>query len=299
MKINPSIFAFVFVAMFLSCGYQKSDAGFAQQEMMDQSATTDADYDEAPPAPPQQQPQPTQPGQPAQEEKNEPVNIPRQIIKTGQYRIKVEDVNKATPQIESLAIRFGGYVSNMEMTNSSYEITNAITIRVPAQSFDSLMNMMGKQALFTQYKRISTQDVTEEYTDVLTRLNTKKQVRDRYVDILRNKAKTVEDVLKAEEQIRIIQEEIEAKEGRLRFLKDQVAMSTLNLEIYQQLEYQREPEVFHESFFSRLWAGMKNGWELIVDIFVGLVNIWPLVLLGGLVFWKRRWFWAKLARKKA
>ena len=298
MKNNRSIIAIAFLALFFSCGYQKSEAGFAPPVEMDQTLSAEAEYDEAPPVPPQGQPQPIQPGQPPKDEKSEAVNIPRQIIKTGQYRFQVEDVNKATPQVEALAARFGGYVSNMEMTNSSYEINNAITIRVPAQYFDSLMNTVGQQALFTQYKRVSTQDVTEEYTDVLIRLNTKKQVRDRYVDILRNKAKTVEDVLRAEEQIRIIQEEIEAKEGRLRYLKDQVAMSTLHLEIYQKLEYQREPDLFHESFPSRLWAGLKNGWELIVDIFVGLVNIWPLVLLFGLFLWKRRWIWGKISRKK-
>ncbi|MEZ4959529.1 MAG: DUF4349 domain-containing protein [Saprospiraceae bacterium] len=294
MKINLPISLIVLFTLLFSCQNKGEQAGFAQPEATEQS---NADFDEAPPAPPQEQPQPTQPSQPPQDEKDEPA-IPRQIIKTGQYRIKVEDVNKVTPQIEALAQRFGGYVSNMELTNSNYEINNAITIRVPASSFDSLLSSVGKHALFTQYKKISSQDVTAEYTDILTRLSTKKEVRDRYVDILRNKAKTVQDVLLAEEQIRVIQEEIESKEGRLRFLKDQVAMSTLNLEIYQQIAYQREPDVFTESFWSKLLAGLKNGWELLVDIFIGLVNIWPLVLIGGLFFWKRRWIWGKLSRKR-
>lgn len=294
MKINLPISLIVLFTLLFSCQNKGEQAGFAQPEATEQS---NVDFDEAPPAPPQEQPQPTQPSQPPQDEKDEPA-IPRQIIKTGQYRIKVEDVNKVTPQIEALAQRFGGYVSNMELTNSNYEINNAITIRVPASSFDSLLSSVGKHALFTQYKKISAQDVTAEYTDILTRLSTKKEVRDRYVDILRNKAKTVQDVLLAEEQIRVIQEEIESKEGRLRFLKDQVAMSTLNLEIYQQIAYQREPDVFTESFWSKLLAGLKNGWELLVDIFIGLVNIWPLVLIGGLFFWKRRWIWGKLSRKR-
>jgi len=259
------------------------------------------DLDETPPpAPPQQpggggQPQPSQPlpaGQP------EPVKIPRQIIKTANYRIQVKDVNASAKQANLLATKHGGYVSDSELTNSSYEITNSLTIRVPAPRFDSLLDELGSEAIFTQYKRINSQDVTEEYVDITTRLKTKIAVRDRYVDILRTKAKTVKDVLDAEEQIRIIQEEIEAKEGRLRYLKDQVGMSTIRLELYQSIEYRPEPNVFHESFWSKLGTGLKNGWELMQGLVIGLVSIWPLVLLFVLFLWKRRWIWSKIRRRQ-
>ena len=72
-----------------------------------------------------------------------------------------------------------------------------------------------------QRKNVSVQDVTEEYLDIEARLKTKKEVEARYIEILKSKTKTVEDVLKAEEQIRIIREEIEAREGRLNYLKNQ------------------------------------------------------------------------------
>ena len=263
------------------------------------------DLNEAPPpAPPQQpvgggqptQPQPSRPlpiGQPA------PEKIARQIIRTANYRIQVKDVNASAKQANLLATKHGGYISDSELTNSSYETTNALTIRVPAPRFDSLLDELGSEAIFTQYKRINSQDVTEEYVDITTRLKTKIAVRDRYVDILRTKAKTVKDVLDAEEQIRIIQEEIEAKEGRLRYLKDQVGMSTIRLELYQSIEYRPEPNVFYESFLSKLGSGLKNGWELMQGLVIGLVSIWPLVLLFGLFLWKRRWIWGKIRRKQS
>ena len=211
----------------------------------------------------------------------------------------MKDVNASSRNATNLATKHGGYVSDSELTNSSYETTNTLTIRVPATRFDSLLDDLGSEAIFTQYKRINSQDVTEEYVDITTRLKTKIAVRDRYVDILRTKAKSVKDVLDAEEQIRIIQEEIEAKEGRLRYLKDQVGMSTIRLELYQSIEYRPEPNVFHESFWSKMASGLKNGWELMQGLVIGLVSIWPLVLLFGLFFWKRRWIWSKIRRKQA
>lgn len=219
----------------------------------------------------------------------DPVQIPRQIIKTAEYRIQVKDVNKSAQQAQELAARYGGIVTNAELNNSSYEITNRMTIRVPVGRFDSLLNDLGQDALFTQYKRINSQDVTEEYVDISIRLQTKKEVRDRYVDILRNKAKTVEDVLKAEEQIRVIQEEIEAQEGRLRYLQSQVAMSTIHLELFQEIAYHPEPSVYHRSFGSKLLESLEDGWNLLQELVLLLIRIWPLLLIGGLIWWRRRW----------
>jgi hypothetical protein len=305
---NRILFFFFAFLWATACHQSGSDTGFTKMEPApaDQSSPVSAEpvptteeleqinvKDETPPSPP-----PSQPAQP----KNQPAKpdeapIPRQIIKTANYRIQVKDVNKSSKKADELAQKHGGYISESALTNSSYEITNAITIRVPANRFDSLLDDLGGEAIFTQYKRISSQDVTEEYVDITTRLKTKKEVRDRYVDILRNKAKTVADVLQAEEQIRIIQEEIEAKEGRLRYLKDQVAMSTIHLELYQSIEYQPEPAAFHESFWSKLLTGLKNGWKLAQGIVLFFINIWPVVILGALIWWRRRWIWSKLRRK--
>ncbi|MCC6725158.1 MAG: DUF4349 domain-containing protein, partial [Saprospiraceae bacterium] len=261
------------------------DADFQTKELTSLQLTSEDEQPTQtapPPAPPQpKQPQPTTP--PTEKQPNQP--IARQIIKTADYRIQVENVDKSSRRANDLATKHGGYVSDSELTNSSYETTNRITIRVPANRFDSLLNDLGTDAIYTAHKRIGSQDVTEEYVDITTRLKTKIEVRDRYVDILRTKAKTVKDVLAAEEQIRIIQEEIEAKEGRLRYLKDQVGMSTIQLELYQSIEYRPEPNAFHESFWTKLVGGLKNGWELLQGIVIFFINIWPLLILGSLLLW--------------
>jgi Domain of unknown function (DUF4349) len=295
-----------------SPGYSKAESAGAtasSADMPDETVATDMeaapqDFSEEtpPPAPPQPtdppgQPIGGQPNNPTIKPSNQPI-IPRQIIKTADYRIQVKDVDASSRRANQLATKHGGYVSDSELTNSSYETTNRITIRVPIARFDSLLNELGTEAIHTAHKRISSQDVTEEYVDITTRLKTKIEVRDRYIDILRTKAKTVKDVLAAEEQIRIIQEEIEAKEGRLRYLKDQVGMSTIRLELYQAIEYHPEPDAFHESFWTKLVGGLKNGWDMLQGIVIFFINIWPLLLIGGVLWWKRRWLWSKIRRKQ-
>ncbi|NRB53949.1 MAG: DUF4349 domain-containing protein [Saprospiraceae bacterium] len=221
------------------------------------------------------------------------VAMERKIIKTADFRIKVKEVEESTKRIEEMVTAHEGFMSAVNLTNSTYRITNQLTIRVPANRFDELMNTIETESIFTDYRRVNAKDVTEEYLDIQTRLNTKKQVRDRYVAILRDKAKTVEEVLKAEEAIRVIQEEIESREGRLNYLKNRVALSTINLEIYQEVPYTPD-RGNRTTFWTRLKQSAADGWTLVVSLVLGLVTIWPLVLIGALVIWRRKWLRKKL-----
>lgn len=282
MQLPPSTFHLIiaFVLASLTSGCHSGSDNFATQESA-KSMAYEVPAEEEGAAFDDQQPSVMK------------VAIERKVIKTADYSIKVKDVNKSTAAVEQMAKDFQGFISSTNLTNSSYRISNNLTIRVPADRLDDLMLAIDKEAVYTNYKRVNAQDVTEEYLDIETRLNTKKEVRDRYVDILRNKAKTVEDVLKAEEAIRVIQEEIESREGRLNYLKNQVSLSTINLELYQEVPY--TPDLGQQSsFWTRLKQSAGNGWQLILDIALGLVTIWPLLLIGGLLFWGRKWIKRKV-----
>jgi hypothetical protein len=219
------------------------------------------------------------------------------IIKTANYRFQVTNVDTSTKNIESIAKQFGASVAEMNLISNSSAISNTFTIRVPSQNFEDLMNALGADAVFTHYKKISTEDVSEEFVDIESRLKTKKEVRDRYIDILKNKAKTVTDVLKAEEQIRILTEEIEAKEGRLKYLKSRVALSTIHLEIYQHVTFQETPDVFEKPYVVEARQGFSNGWSIVVGLSLFFINIWPLLFLGILIYWRRSWIRKKLFSK--
>lgn len=218
------------------------------------------------------------------------------IIKTANYKFQVENVDSSTKRMERLVPLYQAFVADMNFVTTSSEISNNLVLRVPSQNFEELIEAIGKDALFTNFKRISGDDVTEEFVDIESRLKTKKEVKDRYVDILKNKAKTVEDVLKAEDKIRVLQEEIEAKEGRLKFLQSKVSMSTINLEIYQQVDYKETPDTYEIAFVIKAKQGLSNGWNIVTTLTLFLINIWPIVIVAALIYWKRSWIRVKLTR---
>ena len=217
-----------------------------------------------------------------------PVVEQRKIIKTGDVRFQVKSLDESTSAIEKMTQDYQGFISNMEHTNSSYYSNNRLSIRIPIDKFDAFLFQLKQQSIYTNYIKVNSEDVTEEFIDIQSRLKTKKEVKKRYVQILSDKAKTIEDVLNAEEKIRVIQEEIESKEGRLKYLQNQVALSTIHVEMYQEVDYSQEPVVYNKTFGDSAGESFMMGWNAILEFVISLITIWPLLIIGTLVLLFRK-----------
>lgn len=206
------------------------------------------------------------------------------IIKSANARYKVKNVKIATYKIKEIAKGLNAYISDMRFENDSYRKENRFTIKIPQIYFDTMMDSVNKLVEFVDYENVSSEDVTEKYVDLQTRLKTKLEVKERYETILRASAKTVEDILAAEDRIRIIQEEIEAAQGKLKYLTNKVAYSTIQIDLYETVAYIEEPIAYHKTFWSKSKNGFSFGLDLIESVFVGLIYLWPLVILGIIIF---------------
>lgn len=209
--------------------------------------------------------------------------LKRKIIRTGEMKFKVNSLEKSTKVIQALTEKCNGFISSMNQNNTSYLANNVLAVRIPIDQFDYFLFQIKEEALYADYIRVDAKDVTEEFIDIESRLKNKKEVQLRYIEILKNKAKTVEDVLAAEEKIRVIQEEIESKEGRLRYLKDNITLSTINIEMYEETKQAEVAVVYEDGFFSKAKDGFVNGWSFILELLVGLINIWPILLIISLI----------------
>jgi len=102
-------------------------------------------------------------------------------------------------------------------------------LRIPSENFSAAINEVSLLAEVTS-SRISSRDVTEEYVDVEARLKNLKLQEQRYRDLL-NRAEKVEDILKVERELERIRGTIESLEGRMNYLKNQISLSTLEINI--------------------------------------------------------------------
>jgi hypothetical protein len=219
----------------------------------------------------------------------------RKLIWTGYLDFQVKNVNESTRKITEMVNKAGGFISELSLNSNTREISNSIKIRIKDANFQDLINSLETESEFTKRLEIKSNDVTEEFIDIESRLKTKREVRDRYIKILNTKTGNVKDIIEAEEAIRKITEEIEAKEGRLRYLKDNVKLSTINLRIYQVVEYVNEPDIYIQTFSEKAIQAMGNGWGIIKGFTLFFLTIWPIwIIIILFVVWKRKWIKRKI-----
>lgn len=213
----------------------------------------------------------------------------RKLIWTANLTFQVKDVQKSSSAVQQLCDKNDAFIADMQMTTTNYRISNIVTLRVPNKKFNSLLESVKGQSIFLDEASVNSNDVTEEYIDIESRLKTKREVRDRYIQILNTKTGTVKDIIEAEEAIRVITEEIEAKEGRLRYLQDQVSLSTITLEMYQKVDYVAEPTIYEKPFTEEISESFSSGWSFIQQFFLALITVWPLLLfILAIVIWQRK-----------
>ena len=211
----------------------------------------------------------------------------RLLIYHADVRLKTEAMPRAAAGLDSLVRRSGGFVTAATETHADGEWRQETTIRVPPTRFQALLR--GLRGLGTiEERKLSTDDVTAEHADVAARLLAKRAVEHQYT-VLLGRAQKIQDMLDVQQKLGEVREEIEATESRLKTLNDQVAYSTITLTLYQPLTL-AVPDAPVVSFFSRLTESLFDGWELLVGLVLGVVAVWPLLLLGaaGIWLWLRR-----------
>ncbi|MEL6617183.1 MAG: DUF4349 domain-containing protein, partial [Bacteroidota bacterium] len=208
------------------------------------------------------------------------------LIRRAELSLRVDDYAEASGAVPGIVDRFDAYLAGEDASQRDRRVSNTFTIRVAAAQFDSLLAELVALADVVEGRNISVDDVTEEYVDVEGRLTARRAVEAQYVTLLA-RATNVEEVLAVQQALAEVREEIESAEGRLRFLRDRAAMSTIQLTLFE-----TSPTVLSTGpgFFRRAGDAFADGWNGFVDVLVALVALWPLALTVGLaVVGVRRW----------
>jgi hypothetical protein len=217
--------------------------------------------------------------------------VSRKIIRDGSMEIRVNNLQEGKNNVDTLVMKFKAYYSNETFNNMDYAKGYTLNIRVPSASLDQFIAAIESGTGEVVFKNISSRDVTEEFIDLETRLINKMKYLVRYGDLLKQ-AKTVKDILEIEEKTRLIEEEVESVQGRLKFLNNQVDYSTLNLQINKKNDYSAYSQN-KGNFFDRLKMSVVKGWFGLVSFFLFLLRIWPFWLILAVVVYFIRKFWKR------
>jgi len=176
----------------------------------------------------------------AVEESAAPTSSPseRLVIKTGSLSLLVKSVRESVETMQKLATDLGGFVVDSQITvidEKKENLRATVTVRVPAEKFDDALRTIKKAALKVESEQTSGQDVTEEYTDLQSRLRNLEATETQLLKIM-ERAGEIKDVLAVQTELTRVREQIETAKGRIKFLEESARMSAITADFATEAE---------------------------------------------------------------
>ena len=219
----------------------------------------------------------------------------RKIIRTVTMSCETKAYDDAVTTVMTALEAHKGYVEASDVTGTGYEdVKNSArratyTLRVPAESLDAFLETLRTdEGIRILSQNSSSDEITATYYDTVSRLETLEAEKASLTAMLEGFTdySDINSMLKVQERLYNVIEEIEALRTKLNLYDGQVAMSTVYLTLREVITYtevvepdptfgQRMKEAFVES-----WSDFGKGW---LNFFVWFVNAFPtLLVLAGI-----------------
>ncbi|WP_243225260.1 DUF4349 domain-containing protein [Microbacterium sp. CIAB417] len=209
----------------------------------------------------------------------------REIIATANASVEVEDVSDAVSEIGDLADQHGGYVEstsvsrNTSTTDTSLPVQPApgygwISIRVPSAELTAVIAELGDTGQVLS-SSITKQDVTSTAIDLRARVDALEASVARLTELM-SQSGSVSELIEAEVALTDRQAELESYQQQLTALEDQVAMSSLQIELVPEATTTKaDPAGFSDGLLAG-WNGLIVSLNALV-IAIGFLLPWLAV----------------------
>ncbi|MDQ8736848.1 DUF4349 domain-containing protein [Paenibacillus sp. LHD-38] len=226
--------------------------------------------------------------------------INQKIIYTATLSMQVDELEAAGTSLRNAIHQSGAYILQFQDTKHEGEIGASYTIKVPASGFMSFIDRIEEIKHNDFERNIGGKDVSEEYVDLESRLKARQLVETRLLSMM-DKAVKADDLLKFSQQLSEVQEEIERIKGRIRYLDNNVAFSTVELRMYQTNQTLENKSNEYPKLGGRmsdaLVSSTKVVWDAINFLLVVLAGAVPVLVLLAIIGVPVLWFYRKGKRK--
>jgi hypothetical protein len=177
------------------------------------------------------------------------------IVHSADIVLVVDEIKTTEKQLDELVQQFRGYFGNSEISEPKGQPRSARwVVRIPVDSLDSFLREVVKLGT-PENRSTNSQDVTEEYTDLAARINSKKQLEKRILGLLEKHTGDIKDVLAVEEQLARVRQEIEKMEGRVKHLDDAIKMTTIAVSAREERDYVPPQSPSFSTEIGKTWGG--------------------------------------------
>jgi len=160
----------------------------------------------------------------------------RVVIQTASLSVVVPDPAASVDEIARMADEMGGYVVSSDVSQTIYTDVGvtanrgSIQVRVPAERLQEALERIQSGVTEVRNKNVIGQDVTQEFTDLQSSLRNLEAAEEQLLEIM-GSATDTEDVLRVFENLRQVRQEIEITTGRIQYLSESAALSSISVEL--------------------------------------------------------------------
>lgn len=225
-------------------------------------------------------------------------------------KFKVDDVYKSTLKVENITGKMDGLVINSNLSSnvqSNYtqkvsadsilEITEFyrninMTIKVPSKNLEQFLLSIASEISFLNYRNIHAEEVTIQLRahEWMKEQFKNYQEEIRKISVPDNNKNTLSEL----EKIKALYRQKEIEKDRLVEhwkLQDDIEYSLVTIKMYGRDQKQIKKfaisddiEKYEPGFWSKTYSAFAKGWNGIQKVFIGLITIWPVFLIGIIVW---------------
>lgn len=166
--------------------------------------------------------------------------LDRKIIQTSTLQIEASEVSKRFEDAGNIAASAGGFIASSSFGNNGDSQTASITIRVPADQYQRVLIELRKLG-DVKSEQSGTTEVTEEYTDLQSRVKNLRAVEAQYAEFL-GRAQNIQEVLTVQDRLNSTRAEIDQVQGRINLLDKQTELSTVTVHLGPPVVAKPEPK---------------------------------------------------------
>ncbi|MEX0789286.1 MAG: DUF4349 domain-containing protein [Actinomycetota bacterium] len=210
------------------------------------------------------------------------------VIKNISLEIQIEEdeFQRQFSRAGSLAEQFGEFVTNSQVSETDGKLASGtLTIRVPSDRFEETVGRLKELGKVTAEDR-SGQDVSKQFVDLEARLKQAKAEEAFFLRLM-DEARGISDMIQVQSQLSGVQLRIEEIQGQLNYLRDQTALSTVSVRVYEP----GAPTSGTPQPLAEAWESAIDGFQSVIGglvVAIGWLAPFGLIVLAGLFVLKLR-----------
>ena len=216
----------------------------------------------------------------------------RLVVQESNLSLVVKNVRESSDKATDWAKSVGGYMVSSSLSQPEEAPYAYVVLRIPAKDLKPAIEYFRSLAIKVSSENLLGTDVTDEYIDIDSRLDTLNKTKAKFEEIL-SKATAVQDILTVQRELINLQDQIDSLKGRQQYLEKTAELAKISLHLstdefslpYAPSQPFRPAAIFKQAVRS-LVGTLRGGAKLL--IWVGVYSpIW-LLILGIIWFFKRR-----------